>query len=170
MDKNTRMILLGQYKIREKIAELTKDKDEKEYCEFAQEILQRGYSDNYYELDCMVEEEEISDVDSNLVWDILEMYRAITDKYESSEELQNEFSFSQIRFSGFDLNEETELYCYYRFLVEEDERYEEFLGEDGHAINSHFPHLPHYKHMLELWEGMGKPIILSDEQFKELVR
>lgn len=169
MDNKTRMILLGQYKVREKIAELTKDKDEKEYCEFAQEILQRGYSDNYHELDCTVEE-ELSEEDSNLVWDILAMYRAITDKYESSEELQNEFSLSQVRFRGFDLNDETELYCYYRFLVEEDERYEEFLGEDGHAINSHFPHLSQYKHMLELWERMGKPTNLSDEQFKELVR
>ena len=168
MEKTTRMILCGQYKIREKIAKLAHDNDEIEYCHMAQEILTNGYYENYYELDCMVEN-EFSKEDSDFVWDVLEMYRAIIYKYNSSEELRSEYPESKICFGGFDLNDETYLYTYYEFLVEKDNRYRELLGKDGHAINSHFPRSSKYKMMLDNWKEMGKPIDLSDEQFHTLV-
>lgn len=89
------------------------------------------------------------------VLDILEMWEMLETSYKRLQpadkariEKEAEPFGSDVRFRGFDGNNETEYMAAARFLVNDLERFSTFKGRD---LNSHLPSLDTYKRMLSVY-------------------
>ncbi len=161
-----RLNLLNQYKILRDLAKIRKDEYDIQYYNNLVKIVAEGYERDY---ELLTEEidEEFSKEDCDFVWDTLEMYRAIHDSYYKIK--KPTLSKSDIKFDGFDGNNEGRYYSLCRFILFDLKRYEE-QTEDGRTdFNSHCRRCEKYRTMLSKWNSLGKSYELSEEEIKSLV-
>ncbi len=110
------------------------------------------------------------------VVDMLEMWHFIESGYANltdTEKNELEVSFGSlgkdIKFPGFDGNNEGEHYSIARFLIGDLDRFQGFAGRE---LNSHFPHLDSYRRMWSEFEPMRITLVgaeLSCSQISSLL-
>ena len=98
------------------------------------------------------------------VANIMDMWSILESAYErfTSEQKNNvakKLNSSDIRFLGFDGNNEGEHYGIARFLVEDLKRFERFNDRD---LNSHMPSLDGYRRMLSVFESMRSRLSFNE--------
>ena len=137
LNKKERLVLWNQYEILKLL-----DRDNAKKYQNNQEILENGFE---YEYDSLVS--WMTDIPKEVceeVYSILHMFRCLIcsfDKLDSTSELVRE----DCMFDGFDGNEETDYYIYAKWLIEEDNKYNEFSKCD---LDSHWNKLNTYRTML----------------------
>ena len=119
-----RLILANQYEI---LARLSTDEYEVKQYENMRDILYKGYVWGY---DLVSEGlyNEMSEVECRFVLDVLDMYGNLYFSWERSDEAKKSIQETLVLFKGFDLNDtqESKYYSFYRFLVEDLNRFNEF--------------------------------------------
>ena len=147
-----RLILRNQFKLLAKT-----DPEEAEFHNRAVEILESGYTFEYYSL-----AEWFLDPMSNdscrEVREILEMYRSIDAAMANAPDESATVPEKKLKFPGFDGNDETKQYAYARFLLHTLDRWKESKSED---LNTHRPMLPTYREMLARWRDSASCYELS---------
>lgn len=143
MDKSLtikeRLILANQYDI---LAKLTDDDHEKKHFENLREVFTSGYS-LYYSLATEWFSEEVSENECRFVTDVLNLYRVLYFSWSRNDEMKEVIDEKDVLFNGFDLNDSQEVkyYSFYKFLVEQLDRYSEIkdLMNEGKIkdFNSH---------------------------------
>jgi uncharacterized protein YfbU (UPF0304 family) len=138
-----RAILANQYQLLEIVVPAEADA-----YRGARLALQRGFEADYRLVE--IDSDELSEKDCDEVHQILRMYRTIDASIEALPEVPPEL-VGQLKFRGFDGNEETGQYAYLCYYVEDLGRYSELRGTE---LNSHSPSLDIYRRMLR---AMGEP-------------
>ncbi|MDC5474701.1 YfbU family protein [Acinetobacter baumannii] len=109
--------------------------------------------------------ENLPDNDAELVLNILQIYEMIQDAYDglSDKSLISEY---QIKFPGFDGNNETEFMGFVDAL-EKDNRFVDVI-QTGNR-NSHSSKVHVYERMIAKWQEFGNPYTLTKEQLIEIL-
>jgi uncharacterized protein YfbU (UPF0304 family) len=137
------------------------DDDDADYHHKMVEALDNGYAGEYANVFAAVQP-ELSRMECELVWDILDMFRVVKASVaklgKSERESLGEPADLALEFAGFDLNDSLEgrMLFYVRYLIRT-ERWEElapYFDAKHDRGNSHHPTLPSYTRML----GVYKPI------------
>ena len=107
------------------------------------------------------------------VVDLLEMWHFIESGYDnlSNQERQNLESEvglrgANVKFTGFDGNNESEQFGIARFLVGHLDRFQRFKGRD---LNSHIPSIDTYRHMWQVFKPMRTTLAGGELTYKQLV-
>jgi uncharacterized protein YfbU (UPF0304 family) len=140
LSKTERLILTNQYRILEKLF----PSESESYSQF-QKILENGYQLHYCEIFQNINEEPMPREQSREVLDILNMYQEMNNCYDRLDD-KSGIDPQDLKFPGFDGNNETELLSYARYYVEDLGRYSR-LGIT--YFNSHHPTIEMYRRMLE---------------------
>lgn len=153
-----RLTLANQYEI---LAKLSDDKNDADYYLKLVKILKNGYSKNYYEVIKEFEKEEISEKECDFVRAVLDLYRDFRYSWDQSEDVKKNVEEYKTLFQGFDLNENSKLYSYYEFLIEDglwDEIKELMDKGKIEGFNSHgrYPDTDKLKEMVEKWEEIKR--------------
>ena len=150
LTKAERLILLNQYTILQK-----QDKDNKRDYDFHIKVLLNGFEQEYPNLDESIGwSKPFKEVESKLVWSVLDMYEAIEDfKSNASakdvEEIEDNI-FGE--FVGFDGNEEIEYLNYCNFIILVKKRYQNFRTQTDASLedfNSHMNTIYSYEKKLK---------------------
>ena len=109
--------------------------------------------------------ENLPDDDAELVLNILQIYEMIQDAYDGLSD-KSLISEHQIKFPGFDGNNETE----FMGFVDALEKFHRFTDviQNGHR-NSHSAKVHVYERMIAKWQEFGKPYTLTKEQLIEIL-
>jgi hypothetical protein len=162
LSKIERLVLMNQYAILEKVDR----KNAKEYAK-NQRILDRGYAFFYSE---MMPSDEVPYERCQLVVDILDMFRALKRSYNELTD-KSGIDPKEVRFDGFDGNNESDLLSFAEFL-QKDRRYQESLKGD---LNSHAMRQDWYKRMLARFNTISESHAapnkwdLTKDEIKEIV-
>ncbi|WP_420001764.1 YfbU family protein [Acinetobacter sp. LF10] len=109
--------------------------------------------------------ENLSDDDAELVLNILQIYQMIEDAYDGLSD-KSLISEHQIKFPGFDGNNETEFMGFVDAL-EKSHCFTDVI-QNGHR-NSHSAKVHVYKRMIAKWQEFGEPYSLTKEQLIEIL-
>lgn len=107
----------------------------------------------------------LPDAAAELVLNILQIYEMIQDAYDGLSD-KSLISEHQIKFPGFDGNNETEFMGFVDAL-EKDNRFVDVI-QTGNR-NSHSPKVHVYERMIAKWQDFGKPYNLTTEQLIEIL-
>ena len=164
LDYKDRVAFVLQLKILEKLYP-----EEADYYSRQRLAIEGGYSLHYSDLSESFSP-ELSLDDCREVLDILDMYRAINYSHERLGE-NSPFNEDQIKFPGFDGNNESRQHSYIRYFILDLGRFDELRGERKFPdFNSHRKMLPQYRGMLEVWKGRdAKDPYLNAESIQELL-
>jgi uncharacterized protein YfbU (UPF0304 family) len=136
--------------------------------------LQYGYEYHYSDVfDCLFDEELSAD-GCREVLDILEMYRGIIYSYINlkREGIQLSLTEDDIRFPGFDGNNEGKQMFYTEYFIKDLGRYNEIEQLSHGYYNSHWPELPKYRAMLLKWEEykvLPNRYMMNEQQIRDLL-
>jgi uncharacterized protein len=114
---------------------------------------------------------EMDEAQCREVLDILDMYRSLSWSYDQLDDTSG-IDERDVRFAGFDGNNESDYLGYADYQMHVLGHYEE-SAVDGHAVNSHGQMLEMYRRLLPVWEALrysnatGAP--LTAEQIKRVV-
>jgi len=114
------------------------------------EVLENGFESLYEEevfgtiFDSMKEEE------GTFVVDVLSMYRGLHDSYLKLKD-KGDLTVEDIKFLGFDGNEEDKHFSFTNFFIKDMERFAEIDELCEGYFNSHSAKIPTYRRMLEKW-------------------
>ncbi len=163
-----RILLINQFKILKHLNKEDTDSVE-QYQEYI-DILQKGYTIFYNEIDYWVSEEMPMDA-SNFVIAILNLYSVIEAYKQSNPEDKGVSGHVRACFRGFDGNTEAKYLLFTNFLIDEQHKYREQLSckEKLGDFNSHVPMLDIYKNMLSKWSGMGEKFDMSKEELLSIL-
>lgn len=158
LSQSERLILYNQYEI---LKQLTKDKHDIKHYETVQTALQSGYTRNYDIFCSHICEKELESEKMTYVYDVLDMYRLLSDSVDELHAPEKELINSHdISFRGFDGNEESEYLGYADFIINSLGAYSE---NKRPALNSHAPTLWRYDKMLSQLRK-----IIEDETYRLL--
>jgi len=143
LDKIERRVLANQYAILEKL-----DPDNAAFYAKNQKILEEGYSMFYSEV---LPSDEVKYNRCQYVTDILNLYRALDRSYNELDD-KSGIDPDDIRFDGFDGNNESDLLSFAEFLKEEG-RFKESLKGD---LNSHSMTEHRYDRMLDRFKAISQ--------------
>lgn len=163
LSKKERLVLINQFLILEKLYP-----DEADEFERYRTALEQGYALHY---DWIVESvwDDLPEEECKRVLNALDVYRAITFSYTSLQDKAG-LADSDVRFVGFDGNNESHYMAYVRYFVVDLGRYEEIRkGQEYPDFNSHTPMLETYDRMHALWESWGRPAQMSAERIRALL-
>ncbi|WP_144499262.1 YfbU family protein [Bacillus sp. FDAARGOS_235] len=162
LTKSERLILINQYTILGKL--YPEDKTHS----YNKEILINGYTSNYDELFDGLHEDVPEEVCKE-VWDILQMHRSLKFSFDDLED-KGDLKENDIKFQGFDGNDETDYMVYAKFIIHDMDRYKELKNEHC-DYNTHFPTLSKYKRMVSNWKNISDRYNnkLSLEQLKSII-
>lgn len=141
-----RWTLSNQYRILEALYP-----DEAEDLRHTREALESGYELAYPPVN--ISEDGVTEEECREVVDILDMHRALHFSYGRLEDKKG-IKEGDVRFRGFDGNNETKYLSYARYFCGLDgggERFKELDRGDG--FNSHMPVVDMYRRMLAVWMG-----------------
>ena len=159
-----RLIIANQLKILEKLY----PEDAKDYSNH-RKAIEQGYKSHY---SWLIEgfSDEISVAESEEVIRILNMYRAITFSYKKAEDKEG-LEESEIKFPGFDGNDEGGQFGYALYFIVDLGRFTELTGGAEYPdLNSHgWPSLEDYRKKLEIWNRYEDKHSLTIAQIKELL-
>ena len=164
LSKFERLIISNQFKILEKLYP-----EEAEYYSKHRKALENGYKLHYQ---WIVENlyDEMSEEECQEVIDILSMYRSLTYSYQKLED-KSGIEESDIRFPGFDGNNETNQYSYTNYFIIELDRFKELTGGSEYAdFNSHCPMLDLYRRMLSKWKNLKDRNNLTEDEIISIVK
>lgn len=156
-----RLILANQYEI---LSKLSEDKYERQSYEKMSSNLKNGYKWLYEQYFDVVSENLSADA-SELVIKTLCLYQALHYSYEDLDD-KDGISEHEVKFQGFDGNNETELMGFVRALKEND-RFIDTI-ENGH-LNSHRPMVNTYKKMVQQWQGFDEEVELTKDQIQQIL-
>lgn len=151
-----RLILRNQYLILEKLYP-----DEAESLSQTRTALEMGFTRQYgdlFESLC----DEVSEETQQEVIDVLNMYRAMLACYQDLKDRQG-IPEHDLRFPGFDANEETSHYSYANYMVKTLGRFQESDPGKNETVNSHFPQLRKYRSMLREWNSAGARTLTKEQ-------
>ncbi|EJF33735.1 hypothetical protein JC2156_05490 [Weissella koreensis KCTC 3621] len=150
-----RVLLINQFEIMSKLAQLNGDKDESKHYSVAANGLVMGYGDWSFE-DTHLQnsiDENMSETDKRFVLEVMNMYRDIYATYNELDPIDRQnVPDSKLRFIGFDGHEDT--YGFYSFITRDLGRFSDvvkFIDDRGWEGDSHFDDqvlralLDHYK-------------------------
>lgn len=158
-----RLLIANQFRILEKLYP-----DEADYYSSNRKVLERGYKLHYGEIFESFYE-EMSERECKEVIDILDMYRAITFSYRDLSD-KDEIREEEIRFYGFDGNNEIRQYLYAKFFILELDRFNELTyGQKNPELNSHSQRIDKYKKMLIVWNSFNNSHSLTALQIKAIL-
>lgn len=159
-----RVIIANQLKILEII-----DADNAIYYARHRKAIESGYKLHYSWVAEAIDENEMSEEDCQEVLNVLDMYRAITASFERIKECSS-LKQSDIRFKGYDGNNEGNQYAYTNYFITDLDRFNELcLGSKYPDFNSHCPRRQKYSKMLDIWNKFPNKFELSEDQIKELL-
>lgn len=133
--------------------------------------LQYGYEYHYGDVfDCLFDE-ELSAADCREVLDILEMYRGIIYSFNNLkiEGKLKTLTENDVRFPGFDGNNETKQMSYVDYFINDLGRYDEIEELSRGYYNSHSPKMAKYKAMLKIWRSLNNRYQMEERQIQELL-
>jgi uncharacterized protein len=166
-----RLIIANQLKILEKLYP-------EEAAEYAKhrKAIEQGYKLHYSWLTEWFYD-EMSEGECQEVLSILDMYRAITFSYQKAED-KEDLEESDIKFHGFDGNNEGKQFGYTLYFIVDLGRYDELRGESDYPdFNSHGSvTIDDYRRMLQVWNKYkddyykSRPHKLTIAQIKEILK
>lgn len=145
LSKNERLVLFNQYEILKCL-----NLDDTDYYEKNQKLLQYGSPKDIESLFDFIE--ATTDEVADEVHEILSMFRILKVSYDTIES-KEEIKENDIKFQGFDLNEETDYYIYTKHIIENLNLYEEFKD---YELNSHCNKIAKYRRMLSVFNDIFK--------------
>jgi uncharacterized protein YfbU (UPF0304 family) len=158
-----RLLIANQLKMLEKLYP-----DEADYYSKHRKAIENGYKLHYAWL---VEHfsDEMTEEECREVLDILDMYRVLTFSYQKLKD-KSGIDEQDIRFRGFDGNNETNQYSYVQYFVIDLERYNELrYGGEYPNFNSHCLMTEKYRRMLSAWKIHKDKFELNKKQIKEIL-
>jgi uncharacterized protein YfbU (UPF0304 family) len=170
LTRTERWMLANQFKILEKV-----DPESADYYQECQDIVQKGYEMEYSWISQHVYDEKdcLSVDECGELYDILSMHSDLKYSYEALAD-KSGIDPSDLKFWGFDGNNETKWLGYCRHVCD---GHEKKFGELERAdnFNSHMPTLDMYRRMLKVWQPIspGKRGIsqgLSADQITEIIK
>lgn len=166
LTKKDRLLLFNQLEILKHL-----NPDEADKYEVDQKIIVNGYKYHYNELVKGFDEELDISV-SEYVFDVLQMYRSLNNSYAAlSVEEKYQIDIDDIKYRGFDGNEEGAYYSYANFLLEDYDRYSEIYEDEKVELNSHRSMIRRYDRMLETWKSFNNRYSnLTLAQIKEIIK
>lgn len=145
--------------------------------EFLAEVIYGGHFwAPKWEMTGLFHGEEDDPNDVHFVAEVLDMWSVIERSYErlddkERERVQSEQPFGKdVRFAGFDGNNESSLLGIANFFIKKMGRFEEFRRRD---LNSHFPSRDMHKRMLAVYAPMEKKLLgrgLNADQIIEIMQ
>lgn len=133
--------------------------------------LQYGFEYHYSDVfDCLFDE-VLSYDGCREVLDILEMYRGIIYSFINlkREGKLKTLTESDVRFPGFDGNNEAKQMSYADYFIKDLGRYDEIEKISQGYYNSHSPKLAKYKAMLVKWRSLDNRYQMEEQQIQELL-
>lgn len=166
LEKYQRLNLINQYQILHDLA-ISREDDymAKKYEQYLK-ILEYGYVGEYYMLFDNISD-EFSQEESKLVWDILQIYSNIQYSYKKLK--NSKLTEAQIRFDGFDGNNEGCYLAFCEFVLFDLDRFSELKENDRRDFNSHSSRCDKYKAMQKKWIAMDKPFEMSEKDIEYLL-
>lgn len=136
--------------------------------------LQYGFEYHYSDVFDCIYDEELSADGCREVLDILEMYRGITYSYINlkRENKLAKLKDEDIRFKGFDGNNEIKQMSYTRYFIVDLDRFSEIQEfAQGNDYNSHWQMLPTYQARLHKWKSypMDARYRMTEQQIIDLL-
>lgn len=164
LDKIQRRILSNQYMILQKLYP-----EEAESFGNYRKALEDGYALHY---DWMFQDilDELSVDECRWVLNVLQMHRAL---HNAQKRLGDTAGVSEddVKFRGFDGNDEDDYFGYAQYFMFDLKRYQELWPKgDFPDINSHHPMRQEYERMLAAWESSEDTVELSREDLLRIVR
>lgn len=166
LDKMQRVMLSNQLKILEALYP-----DEAKFLAQKRTAIEEGYALHYKDVAEAFYDEELSEEECTFVLDVLDMYRSITFSYRHLKDEAvvpgEEFSVSEkdIRFKGFDGNNEGQYMAYCRYFVEDLGRFQELVDDHGFQdFNSHTPMIETYQNRLAKFQLLRDEFLQDDHQ------
>lgn len=163
LSKKDRLIIANQLKILEKLYP-----DEADYYAKHRKAIEDGYKLHY---NWLVENfyHEMSEEECKEVLEILDMYRALTFSYQHLDN-KSEIDETEIRFRGFDGNNETSQYSYTQYFIVDLGRFDELTyGAKYSNFNSHCPMLDRYHRMVAVWKQCRDKFNLSKDEIRKIL-
>jgi uncharacterized protein len=145
LNKFERRLLANQYQILSLL-----DQSNADHYEKLQEALEKGYESYYNDEIFGWIFDGMSESESKLVIDAMDMYFAIQRAYDTLDD-KAEIEERRTKFPGFDGNHETAYMSYARFVVEREGRFS-LLKPSSVDFNSHTPMLDRYRRMIDNWK------------------
>jgi len=156
LDSKDRLILLGQFRILEKI-----DPDNKGDYQRAAKIIEYGY-ESYYDSIGGPILDPVTEQVCEEVHNILEMYRWLGQSYDGLAD-KSGIDAHDVKFRGFDGNNETDHLCFGEFLTSEG-KYEE-----SPVFNSHSQVIEMYRRMLKEFEQVKNEYPLGKADIQRIL-
>lgn len=156
-----------------KILEKLYPKECPEYANY-RKALEQGFTLDYEEMMKEVSEEELSVEDCKEVRAILEMYRGIIYSYRALKEDIGSISLKDedVKFPGFDGNNETKQMLYVEYFIKDLGRYSEIQDLSNNYYNSHREMLGKYRSMLKTWDSyqsLGNRYLMKEKEIRKLL-
>lgn len=148
-----RTILCNQYRILQSIHK--NDKDACDHFKSLYEIVSNGYVCLYRQVFDHMSDEVPEDV-TDEVYEILNMHQAM---YHAAEDAQDSDLQKDVKFYGFDANNEL-TYLHFAQHLTRDPNYYRVLQP---VVNSHIPTLPRYRKMLSKWRSLNESKLSTSE-------
>ena len=137
--------------------------------------LQYGFELHYSDVFECLYDEELKAEECREVLDILEMYRGIIYSYNSLKQKGKirTLTEEEVRFPGFDGNNEGKQMSYADYFIKDLDRYSEIEELSRGYYNSHCQMLPRYRSMLRKWEAyqtLPNRYMMNEQQIKDLIK
>lgn len=163
LNRTERLILANQCRILEKLYP-----DEADYLAHHRRALEAGYELHYEDVASHVYEETLNSQECRFVLDTMGMYDMIQRAYDQVED-KSGIKEWDIKFHGFDGNNETSHMAYARYFCEPpDPRFGNLrLGDDG--FNSHMENISRYRAMLAEWEKSADKHKLTKDDIVRII-
>lgn len=160
LSKIERRKIANQYRILEKLSE---GREAEQFGALAG-IFEQGYVYLYGQAIDHIWDEMPENACKEVI-DILELHRVLLLSLKDLPGSDQQSLLEEIKFKGFDGNEEADYYCFATFFCEELDRYNELK-----IVNSHSPTLSNYRAQLEKWEAMDRSIHLTKAQIELIAK
>jgi len=163
LTKVERLLIVNHLKILEKLypEEAREYSKEREALEKGFTLQYRSVFDNLYE--------EMSEEACKEVLDILNMYRSITFSFKELPHSEG-IDEKDLKFEGFDGNNETSQYSYVQYYILRLGCFEELRYDMKYPdYNSHSPRLPKYRRMLATWRKCEDSSRLTAAEIKKII-
>ena len=163
LTKKERLLLINQFLILEKLYP-----EEAKYHEKNRIALQHGFKLHYNWIFENISD-ELSEDECRDVLDTLELYRALITSFDNLGDKQG-LNETDVKFPGFDGNNEPELLAYTRYFIVDLDRYDELIrGRKYPDFNSHAPMMHVYKRRHAFWKSLNRPYNMSASQIREVL-
>ncbi|MBG6160569.1 uncharacterized protein YfbU (UPF0304 family) [Labrenzia sp. EL_195] len=128
------------------------------------EIVRSGYEEEYYRIEQTVFD-PLTVESCREVNDILSMHDSLQrDYFGNADQMPND-----LKFDGFDGNNEARQLSYFRFMRDADGKWTHIAMSNERDLNSHFPVLDTYRRMLNAWQQLGSPTNPTQDQIDQVL-